>query len=269
MKLIINEPCQQDWKKMTASGYNIGMYTRHCDSCEKNVVDFTQNSRAEIITYMLSNRDNSVCGRMRVDQFDFRHEDIPILLDTLDRQKTVNPFLVLALVCMSLSACSQEEVNTINTPPATENHIKIGKMIAAPVKAETTDVVTPHCIEVEQGEILLGNVESPIEESKHDPDNKIHKYTSTMPEFPGGIGKMTLFIDENKLSPTTSTLSGTVYVRFVVEADGNITQIEIVRSLHDSLDQEAIRIIKLMPNWIPGKKEDKKVPVYMTIPVRF
>ena len=76
MKLKINEPCHEDWSKMTSKEPKIGMYSRHCDSCEKSVVDFTQNSRAEIIAYMISNRENSICGRMRADQFDFKHEDI-------------------------------------------------------------------------------------------------------------------------------------------------------------------------------------------------
>ena len=93
MKLEIKEPCHEDWSKM-----KIGLHSRHCDVCVKSVMDFTKKSRAEIITYLLSNPNDTTCGRMTKDQFDFRHEDIPILIETLKTQRPSNPFLILALV---------------------------------------------------------------------------------------------------------------------------------------------------------------------------
>ena len=231
-------------------------------------MDFTQSSRAEIITYMLSNQDQSVCGRMRSDQFDFRHEDIPVLLETLHRERTVNPFLVLALVCISLSACGQQEVQSqIKTPPAVEQHHKMGKMLAMPIVDEVPDTVAVECAILRQGEIVLGDmaVETPAPQK----EDKIYKYTQQMPEYPGGIGKMTSYIQDNIQYTTAQSILGTVYVRFVVEADGKITKPTITRGVHKILDQEALRLIEAMPKWISGKKEGRKVAVYMTVPVRF
>lgn len=268
MKLKINEPCHEDWSKMTSKEPKIGMYSRHCDSCEKSVVDFTQNSRAEIIAYMISNRENSICGRMRADQFDFKHEDIPVLLVTLDRQKTANPFLILALVCMSLSAYGQQETNTeIKTPPPIEHHVKMGKMVAMPVEPETPDTTEVSLIKIKKGEIRLGDISvetpEPIEE------DKIFKFTQQMPEYLGGIGEMNVFIEDNKSYRTSIPAHGTVYVRFVVNPDGSVSHATIARGFYKELDKEALNIISRKPKWIPGEKDGKKVPVYMTVPVTY
>ena len=82
MNLEIKEPCHEDWDKM-----KIGLISRHCDSCEKAVMDFTTMNRAQIITYLLSNPNDNVCGRLKRDQFDFHHQDIPILIETLKKEK--------------------------------------------------------------------------------------------------------------------------------------------------------------------------------------
>src|SRR5690606_34717794 len=126
MKLEIKEPCHEDWNKM-----KIGMISRHCDSCNKSVMDFTKMNRAEIITYILSNPNDQVCGRMTRDQFDFHHEDIPVLIETLSKTRNPNPFLILALVCLSLSACAQEQIVT----PPKNTEITLGE-IEAPRQIE-------------------------------------------------------------------------------------------------------------------------------------
>lgn len=119
MKLSIKEPCHEDWNKM-----KIGLYSRHCEICDKGVVDFTTKTRAEIITYILSNPAGSVCGRMHRDQFDFYHEDIPVLIETLQRQNTPNPFLILALVCLSLASCKEETQTLLQKKPILKEQIQ-------------------------------------------------------------------------------------------------------------------------------------------------
>ncbi len=123
MKLAIKEPCHEDWDAM-----KIGMISRHCGVCEKNVMDFTNSTRAEIITYILSNRNESTCGRMRRDQFEFHHEDIPVLVEVLKQKPRNHAFLILALVSLSLTACGQE--GTIKEPQKPEiEHPILGKLV--------------------------------------------------------------------------------------------------------------------------------------------
>jgi len=90
------------------------------------------------------------------------------------------------------------------------------------------------------------------------------------PEFPGGKDSLRNFIDQNnKWQVGNETIVGKVYVAFVVEIDGSISNIEIMRGLHATCDKEAKRIISLMPNWKPGKQMGITVRTRMIIPITF
>ncbi|MCH2229794.1 MAG: energy transducer TonB [Crocinitomicaceae bacterium] len=295
MKLEIKEPCNEDWNNM-----KIGIVSRHCDVCEKGVMDFTKMNRSEIITYLLSNPNDEVCGRMNRDQFDFRHEDIPILVETLKKQRTVNPFLILALVCLSLSSCAQgqSDTTTIKTPPPIETYV-IGK-VASPDELKnqinTSDSLSIHD-EILQGEVVcesvqevgeiqpftMGEIYVPVVgEIKivEEPapiqviDERIHQFAEKMPEFPGGVDSLFAFINSNINYPKyerNHNIQGNVYVRFEVDKAGQISNPQILKSVQNSkfFNDEVLRLIKSMPKWIPGENQGKKVSTYMTLPIRF
>ena len=93
-----------------------------------------------------------------------------------------------------------------------------------------------------------------------------------MPVFPGGEMKMYEFLGMNVRYPQRAIkdgYSGTVYVRFVVEPDGTITNIEIAKGVGGGCSEEAMRVVKMMPNWIPGEAFGKKVRVTYTLPINF
>ncbi|GAB4446864.1 MAG: energy transducer TonB [Bacteroidia bacterium] len=95
-----------------------------------------------------------------------------------------------------------------------------------------------------------------------------------MPEFPGGQEEMIKFIQSRMNYPVHAIeahISGVCYLRFVVNADGHITNVEVIKSVPDchECDEEAKRVVESMPLWKPGKQNGKPVPVYMQIPVRF
>jgi len=287
MKLEIKEPCHEDWNKM-----KIGMISRHCASCDKSVMDFTKMHRAEIITYILSNSNDNVCGRMTRDQFDFHHEDIPILIETLHKTRNPNPFLIMALVCLSLSACAQDTppvdtipviehtLGEIAVPPAVNDSLKVkplppkmmGKVACEPI--------------IEQGEVepvLVGDIEpvvqggigfyDPEEEPKPETE-KVFQFAEKMPEFKGGMDAMFKYIQSQLNYPKyekDNGIQGNVYVRFVVEKDGRLTKPEIMKSVEGAknFDKEVLRIINSMPLWTPGENNGTKVPVYMTLPFQF
>lgn len=71
MKIQIPHPCHEDWNSMS-----IGLRSRHCSSCSKDVMDFTQMRREEIIEYLLTHSSYNTCGRIRKDQVDFGEEEI-------------------------------------------------------------------------------------------------------------------------------------------------------------------------------------------------
>ncbi|MDU1905422.1 MAG: TonB family protein [Dysgonomonas sp.] len=93
-----------------------------------------------------------------------------------------------------------------------------------------------------------------------------------MPQFPGGDAELMRFIGSNLKYPTIAAengIEGRVVIRFVVSKDGAVTDAQVVRSLDPSCDKEAIRVVKSMPKWVPGKQNGRNVPVYYTLPVLF
>lgn len=97
-------------------------------------------------------------------------------------------------------------------------------------------------------------------------------FVQDMPEFPGGISKLLAFLEKNIKYPIMAVetgIEGIVYVEFVVEKDGSITDVRVLRSIGGGCDEEAIRVIKKMPKWKPGYQFNKTVRVRYTLPVKF
>ena len=94
------------------------------------------------------------------------------------------------------------------------------------------------------------------------------------PEFPGGQVELMKFLQKNTQFPSIAReagITGVVYVQFVVREDGKVDpdDIQILRGVHPALDKEAIRVVKSMPDWKPGRQRGKAVPVYYKLPFRF
>lgn len=97
-------------------------------------------------------------------------------------------------------------------------------------------------------------------------------HTEEMPEFPGGEGKLLQFIAENIHLPkcvTSATVKGRSIIEFVVEKDGTVSDFKVVRSLHKDCDEEAVRVLKTMPKWKPGRERGEPVRVKYMVPVQF
>ena len=93
-----------------------------------------------------------------------------------------------------------------------------------------------------------------------------------MPMFPGGQKALMEFLAQHIQYPKEleeTCVQGRVIVTFVVEKDGSITEAKVVKSVHPALDQEALRVVGLMPKWIPGSQNGVRFRVKYTIPVTF
>ena len=93
-----------------------------------------------------------------------------------------------------------------------------------------------------------------------------------MPEFPGGQNALKSFLKANIKYPQLANeigISGTVHISFVVEPDGSLTHIEILKSIGGGCDEEALRVINLMPRWIPAEQGIRKVRFKLSIPIVF
>ena len=100
----------------------------------------------------------------------------------------------------------------------------------------------------------------------------VYDMVEQMPEFPGGMPAMIDFLQANLKYPEDAikqNVGGRVLVMFVVEPDGSLSNVEVARKVFPSLDAEAIRVVKTMPKWKPGKEKGKPVRVNFTLPVVF
>lgn len=107
---------------------------------------------------------------------------------------------------------------------------------------------------------------------KPEVSNKVFDVVEEMPHFPGGAAALQAFLSSNTKYPVVAQengVQGRVIVSFVVERDGSITDVRVVRSVDPSLDREASRVVRSMPRWSPGKQNGSAVRVKYTVPVVF
>jgi protein TonB len=123
------------------------------------------------------------------------------------------------------------------------------------------------------GEVLKIRDEiAPPEPPKAVEDNKIFEVVEQKPSFPGGDAALMSWLSQNIKYPSIAAemgVQGRVIVQFVVEKDGSITDVKIAKSVDPSLDKEAARVIKSMPQWIAGRQNGSAVRVRFTVPVTF
>ena len=123
----------------------------------------------------------------------------------------------------------------------------------------------------EAGEVLKAK-EVVVDEKPKEEETKIFDVVEQMPSFPGGDAELMKFLGSHIKYPSIAEengISGRVIATFVVERDGSITDVRILKSVDPSLDKEAIRVLQSMPRWIPGKQNGSPVRVKYTVPVTF
>ncbi|MBF4465835.1 energy transducer TonB [Flavobacterium sp. LC2016-12] len=100
-------------------------------------------------------------------------------------------------------------------------------------------------------------------------DNQVYNTAGieVKPDFPGGIEKFYKFVGNNYKTPEEEGLKGKVYVTFVVEKDGSLTDIKVLRDIGYGTGAEAIRVLKKCPKWTPGEQNGKKVRVLYSLPI--
>ncbi len=106
----------------------------------------------------------------------------------------------------------------------------------------------------------------------YDESQEVLNVVESMPSFPGGMGALMKYLAENiKYPPLAkeSGIQGRVFINFIVEPDGSITNARILRGIGGGCDEEAMRVVQNMPNWTPGKQRGKPVRVSYNLPLKF
>ena len=122
------------------------------------------------------------------------------------------------------------------------------------------------------GEVLKAKESIAQPEPPKEEETKVFDVVEQMPSFPGGPSALFEYLSKNIKYPVVAEengIQGRVIVSFVVERDGSITDVRVVKSVDPSLDKEAQRVVKSMPRWIPGKQNGSAVRVKYTVPVTF
>lgn len=114
--------------------------------------------------------------------------------------------------------------------------------------------------------------EEPVVEAAGEEEDKIFYAVEQQAEFPGGVAAMMKFLQKNIKYPASAKrmgIEGKVFVKFIVDKEGGISAIEIMKGMNADLDKEAIRVIKMMPPWKPGKQNGRAVKSQFVLPVYF
>ena len=117
--------------------------------------------------------------------------------------------------------------------------------------------------------LLFSFMTSTAQTKKND---MLFSVVEVMPQYPGGQIAMLKYIMENIKYPEQAMkkgIQGRVVVSFIVEKDGRVSNVRLLRSVESSLDKEAVRVVKSMPKWSPGKQNGKPVRVRFNVPVMF
>lgn len=259
---------------------------RFCKDCSKNVIDFTLLKNDEIISFILNNRNQKICGNLDNRKKTFSHDELIAVIDKelIHNKKTNYGFYLLLIAAFSFTSCSQnnEKENHKNSK-IIENKIissKHGSTIDSIKQVEKND----KGVKTRKGDVTM--LPSNSGNYKLNPDfgdvnitynldnNHIYTNTEKLPMYKGGIEKLYSFIRKNLIYPEWEKhqkIEGRVILSFIVEKDGSISNPKVLRVPEGSqnLGNEALRILKLMPKWIPAENFDEKVRFYYSIPVLF
>ena len=308
MKLSIPTPCPADWDQM-----KIGLRSRHCLECQKNVIDFSKMSRKEILLYLIEHQNEQTCGRFYKQQLDHYQIEQLITLKELKKLPTSKAFLLLALIGALLVSCQSPSAESSNqrssspiamhvnppvmslNPDSTENRpVKTDEQCILPVfdlpdsldtEEEEVDMqFLEHEGDLWMGEVVMGLVLplfDPILETDTledgsiiERDVRVYHFVDEMPYYPDGIEALQAFMQTNYNPPKESNCSkveGKVYVEMIVEANGALSNVQIRKSFADEewIKDEVLRLIQIMPEWVPGTILGKPVRVSVVLPFNF
>jgi protein TonB len=120
--------------------------------------------------------------------------------------------------------------------------------------------------------VILGCTSISYGQDSNSTEQEPFVFAEQMPEFPGGDNALMRFLQQNIKYPIKAlkkNIEGVVMINFVVEKDGRISKVKVTKRIGGGCDEEALRVIRKMPRWKPGKQGGKPVPVYFDIPVNF
>jgi len=162
----------------------------------------------------------------------------------------------------------QTQQNTPPPPPPPQQQTTVLEIVENDAKIENEVSINAESDE----KTVVEEYKAPAVEEKEVEETEIFTVVEENPGFPGGDEARIQFLQSNMKYPSMareSGIQGKVYVTFVVEKNGNVTDVKILRGIGGGCDEEAIRVVKAMPKWTPGKQRGKSVRVQFNLPIQF
>jgi protein TonB len=181
-----------------------------------------------------------------------------------------------------------EMLKELPPPPPLKNVIKFTAPVIKPDEEVAEEEEPKTQAEVVESKAAIGNID--FDKGTDDPtaampdemptedqqivgeEGQVFLSAEQMPEFPGGEKEMMAYLYENVKYPQMARetgIQGTVFVKFVVEKNGSVSRVEVLRGIGGGCDEEAVRVILSMPKWNPGKQNGLPVRVFFNIPLKF
>ena len=188
---------------------------------------------------------------------------------TVERAEDFGPLEVVADEEELAPVTRQEELQLPPPPPPQQTVADIIEIVDDKVEVNDDFMSTEAD---ENTTVEIQEVVDVVQEEEVVEEPQVFFIVEDMPEFPGGELALRKYIAENVRYPEMAKendIQGTVYVRFVVDTDGSVKNVEVIRGVDQLLDKEAIRVVQSLPKWKPGKQRGKAVKVSHSVPIKF
>lgn len=166
----------------------------------------------------------------------------------------------------------QTQQDELPPPPPPEPEVVTTELNVIENDAETTNEMNMDVFDKIEKQENIEIAPVKVEEEEEEVEDEIFQVVEQDPEYPGGVDALYKFIQQNLKYPQLAkenNITGRVFVTFVVEKDGSVSNVKAARDIGGGCGAEAVRVIKSMPKWTPGKQRGKAVRAAYTLPVNF
>ena len=276
-KLTIPEPCNESWDEMTPKDNG-----RFCMNCSKTVIDFTNMLPQEVQHFFIQNQKDRICGRFKNSQLETITIQIPSRV--LYTQTNYHKMFLLALfVAMgtTLFSCQDKDGNkhkidkveviqdTGNRSDSTKLPAAKDSLLQKPQPPKITLTNFDSVSYITKGEVIAVDHNDSSVSDPVDYDgifNSASLDISPVPE--NGIENFYKFINDNYVNPNkTEKITGKIYITFIIEKDRSLGTFKIIRDAGSGTGEEAVRVLKMAPKWIPGRLDNHVVRTFYALPI--
>ena len=263
----------QEWLDIIFEGKNkdYGAYTLRSDSTKRHSVAFIVVATAAVLTilsaslintYNQNKRKEKITDVVQMSDISMKNAEVP--KENIEkRYEAPPPVELISTIKFTAPVIKKDELVNEENQVKSMDEIAVSKVAISVADVKGTNEETGVDIATLQGNILIAPSDEP---------EKIFEVVEQPPSYPGGDAALMEYLNNNISYPTIAVdnlIQGKVTCSFVVGKDGSIQDVRVERSVDGSLDKEAVRVIKSMPRWIPGRQGGNAVKVKYYLPVTF